>query len=465
MADKADLAVIGSGPGGYVAAIRASQLGLKTVVVEKAELGGICLNWGCIPTKALLHSATLYNQIKHAGEFGVQVQEAAVDLAKMVKHSRATAQRLSKGIEFLFRKNNVSVIRGHAALAAQGRITVTTTEGKKELLEADDILIAAGARPRTLPGVEFDGQQIITSREAMVPQQLPESMIIIGAGAIGVEFAYFYATLGVRITLVEMLPQILPIEDAEVAEVVAKAFKKLGVTILTGTRVLHARKIDNGVQVKINNQNGEQTLQASQTLVAVGVTGNVENLGLEDLGVKTEKGFIPVDRRSFQTNVAHIYAIGDVIGAPWLAHVASAEGITAVEHLAGKTPAAINYDHIPGCTYCQPQVASFGLTEQKAKDKGLDVKIGRFPFRANGKSLAMGESEGFVKLIFDARYGELLGGHIVGAEATELLAELGVAKTLETTAEEIIQTIHAHPTISESIKEAAEDAFGQAIHI
>lgn len=465
MADKVDLAVIGSGPGGYVAAIRASQLGLKTVVVEKAELGGICLNWGCIPTKALLHSATLYNQIKHAGDFGVRVPEATVDLAKMVKHSRATAQRLSKGIEFLFRKNNVAVVRGRATLAGQGRITVTTSEGKEELLEAKNILIATGARPRYLPGVEFDGQQIITSREAMVQEKLPESMIIIGAGAIGIEFAYFYASLGVRITLVEMLPQILPIEDAEVAEVVAKAFKKLGVTILTGTRVEQVSKTKTGVQVKISNQKGEQVLQATQTLVAIGVIGNVESLGLEALGVKMEKGFIPVDRRTYQTNVASIYAIGDVIGAPWLAHVASAEGIAAVEHLAGKTPAAIDYDHIPGCTYCQPQVASFGLTEQKAKEKGLQVKIGRFPFRANGKSLAMGESEGFVKLIFDARYGDLLGGHIVGAEATELLAELGVAKTLETTAEEIIQTIHAHPTISESIKEAAEDAFGKAIHV
>jgi len=465
MADKVDLAVIGSGPGGYVAAIRANQLGLKTVVVEKAELGGICLNWGCIPTKALLHSATLYNQIKHAGDFGVRVQEATVDLAKMVKHSRATAHRRSKGIEFLFRKNNVTVLRGRAALAGPGRITVTTTEGKEELLEAKNILIATGARPRTLPGVEFDGQQIITSREAMVQEQLPESMIIIGAGAIGVEFAYFYASLGVRITLVEMLPQILPIEDAEVAEVVAKAFKKLGVTILTRTRVERVSKTKTGVQIAISNQKGEQILQAAQTLVAIGVIGNVENLGLEALGVKTEKGFIPVDRRTFQTNVASVYAIGDVIGAPWLAHVASAEGIAAVEHLAGKNPTAIDYDSIPGCTYCQPQVASFGLTEQKAKEKGVEVKIGRFPFRANGKSLAMGESEGFVKLIFDARYGELLGGHIVGAEATELLAELGVAKTLETTAEEIIQTIHAHPTISECIKEAAEDAFGKAIHV
>jgi len=465
MADEMDLAVIGSGPGGYVAAIRASQLGLKTVVVEKAELGGICLNWGCIPTKALLHAVTLYNQIKRAGDFGVQVQEATVDLTKMVKHSRATAQRLSKGIEFLFRKNNVTVIRGRATLAGPNRISVTTAEGQEERIEAKNILIAAGARPRMLPGAEFDGQQIITSREAMVQEQLPESMIIIGAGAIGVEFAYFYASLGVRITLVEMLPQILPTEDAEAAEVVARAFKKLGVTILTGTRVEQVGKTKTGVQIKSNNQKGEQTLQATQTLVAIGVTGNVENLGLEAVGVKTEKGFIPVDRRTYQTNIAHIHAIGDVIGAPWLAHVASAEGIAAVEHLAGKTPVAIDYDQIPGCTYCQPQVASFGLTEQKAKDKGLEVKIGRFPFRANGKSLAMGESEGFVKLIFDAQYGELLGGHIVGAEATELLAELSVAKTLETTAEEIIQTIHAHPTISESIKEAAEDAFGKAIHI
>jgi dihydrolipoamide dehydrogenase len=465
MAEKFDLIVIGSGPGGYVAAIRASQLGMKTAVVEKAEPGGICLNWGCIPTKALLHSATLLNHIKHAEDFGVQVSGTAVDLPKMVKHSRATAQRLSKGIEFLFRKNNIAVLAGHGKLVGKGKVEVTSADGKKQVYECKHILVATGARPRTIPGFEMDGKQIISSREAMVPEKIPASLLIIGAGAIGVEFAYFYASIGTKVTLIEMMPQILPIEDKEMVDVVVRAFKKLGIQILTETKVDKISKDSSGVTLQVTGKTGSQNLQAEKALVAIGVTGNIENIGLEAVGVKAEKGFIPVDRKTFKTNVDGIYAIGDIIGAPWLAHVASAEGVAAVEVMAGHTPAPVDYDHIPGCTYCQPQVASLGLTEQKALDKGLQIKVGRFPFRANGKSLAMGESEGLVKLIFDAKYGELLGAHIVGAEATELLAELGVAKTLETTAEEIMHTIHAHPTISESIKEAAEDAFGKAIHI
>ena len=465
MSAKADLVVIGSGPGGYVAAIRASQLGLKTVVVERAELGGICLNWGCIPTKALLHSATLYNQIKRAQDFGIQISGATIDLAKIVKHSRQTAQRLSKGIEFLFKKNNITVVNGAAKIVNQGKVEVKTADGSPQALEAKYILIATGARSRSIPGLDLDGKQIISSREAMVPDKVPARLLIIGAGAIGVEFAYFYASLGTKVTLIEMMPQILPLEDHEVAEVVARAFKKMGITLVTDSKVEKVDKTESSVVVTVTNKKESQTLQAERALVAVGVTGNVEGLGLETVGVKTERGFIPVDRTTFKTNVEGIYAIGDVIGPPWLAHVASAEAIAAVEGLAGKTPAAVDYAHIPACTYCQPQVASLGMTEQQAKTKGIDVKIGRFPFRANGKSLAMGESEGFVKLLFDAKYGELLGAHIVGAEATELLAELGVAVTLETTADEIMATMHAHPTISESIKEAAEDAFGKAIHI
>jgi dihydrolipoamide dehydrogenase len=465
MSEKSDLIVIGSGPGGYVAAIRASQLGYKTTVVEKAELGGICLNWGCIPTKALLHAATLYNHIKHAQEFGIQVTGATVDLPKMVKHSRATAQRLSKGIEFLFRKNNISVIPGKAKITGRGQVEVISTDGKKQTIETKSILIATGARSRIIPGLELDGNQIISSREAMILEKLPASMVIIGAGAIGVEFAYFYASLGTKVTLIEMMPHILPIEDDEVAEVVAKSFKKQDITILTDTKVDKIVKGDPFIQVQVRNKDGNRTIQADLALVAIGVTGNIEEIGLETVGVKTEKGFIPVDRKSYKTNVDGIYAIGDVIGAPWLAHVASAEGVAVVEGMTGKPHTPIDYDYIPGGTYCQPQVASLGLTEKKAKEKGIEIKIGRFPFRANGKSLAMGELEGFVKLIFEAKYGELIGAHIVGAEATELLAELGVAKTLETTADEIMQTIHAHPTISESIKEAAENAYGKSIHI
>ncbi len=465
MAENFDLVVIGSGPGGYVAAIRAAQLGMKTAVVEKAEPGGVCLNWGCIPTKALLHSATLYNHIKHAQDFGVQVSGASVDLARMVKHSRTTAQRLSKGIEFLFRKNNITVVAGKGRIIAKGKVEVDSADAKKQVLASKNILIATGARPRTIPGFDLDGKQIISSREAMIPEQIPSSLLIIGAGAIGVEFAYFYASIGTKVTLIEMMPQILPVEDKEVVDVVAKAFKKLGIQILIETKVDKISKDSKGVTLQVTGKTGSTSLQADKALVAIGVAGNVEEIGLEAVGVKAEKGFIAVDRKTFKTNVEGIYAIGDVIGPPWLAHVASAEGVAAVEGMAGHTPTAVDYDHIPGCTYCQPQVASLGLTEQKALDKGLQIKVGRFPFRANGKSLAMGESEGLVKLIFDAKYGELLGAHIVGAEATELLAEVGVAKTLETTAEEIMHTIHAHPTISESIKEAAEDAFGKAIHI
>lgn len=465
MPEKTDLLVIGSGPGGYVAAIRASQLGLKTTVIEKAEVGGICLNWGCIPTKALLHSATLFNHINHSQNFGIQVTGAAVDLAKMVKHSRNTAQRLSKGIEFLFKKNNITVLRGQAKIIGKGRVELISVDGGRQEIETANILLATGGRPRSVPGMEFDGRQIISSREALVPEKIPSSLLIIGAGAIGVEFAYFYASIGTRVSLVEMMPHILPQEDEEAVEVVVRALKKQGITILTESRVEKVVKDNSALQVQITTPTGNQTLQAELALVAIGVTGNVENLGLETVGIQPERGFIPVNRKSYQTAAEGIYAIGDVIGPPLLAHVASAEGVCAAEFIAGQTPVEIDYGYIPGCTYCQPQIASLGLTEEQTKKQGLAVKIGRFPFRANGKSLAMGESEGFVKLIFDAHLGELLGAHIVGSEATELLAELGLARTLESTAEEIQHTMHAHPTISESIKEAAEDALGHAIHI
>lgn len=465
MADKYDLCIIGSGPGGYVAAIRAAQLGLKTVVVEKAELGGICLNWGCIPTKALLHSATLVNQIKKASDFGITVSGINIEFAKVIKHSRTVADTLSKGIEFLFRKNKIQTIFGHGRLLSAGEVEIQAQDGSKKTLEAKNILLATGARARSLPGVEFDGKKIISSREAMVLEKVPARMIIIGAGAIGVEFAYFYTIMGSKVTLVEMLPHILPLEDAEIAQVVERAFKKMGMEILTATKVETLEKTNDGVRVQASSAKGSHALEGDVALVAIGVQGNIEDLGLETVGVKTEKSFITVDKKTYRTNIPGIYAIGDVIGAPWLAHVASAEGIAAVEAIAGHNPVPVDYDHVPACTYSQPQVASMGLTEEKAKSLGMDLKIGRFPFRANGKSLAMGEREGLVKLIFDAKYGELVGAHIVGSDASELLAELGVAKTLETTADEIMHTIHAHPTLSEAIKEAAEDAYGRAIHI
>ncbi len=464
MAEKFDLVVIGSGPGGYVAAIRASQLGQKTAVVEKSKLGGICLNWGCIPTKALLHSAALFEQIKNAQKFGIKTGHPAVEFEKVVKHSRTTADRLSKGVEFLFKKHKITHVPGTAEIAGKGKVKVKNEKQETEL-EAKNVIIATGAGPRAIPGVEFDGKKIITSKEAMVLEKQPGSMVIIGAGAIGVEFAYFYAAIGTRVTLIEMLPQILPIEDPEIAKVVDTSFRKKGMDILTGTKVEKIEKTAGGVKVTVDSPKGQQTIDGDVALVAIGVQGNVENIGLEKAGIEVEKGHIKVDRTSYKTNVDGFYAIGDVTGPPWLAHVASAEGIAAVEQMAGHETVPVDYSNIPGCTYCRPQVASLGLTEEKAKEKGYDIKVGRFPFRANGKSLAMGHTEGLVKLIFDAKYGELLGVHIAGAEATELLAELGVAKTLETTAFEIFHTVHAHPTLSESIKEAAEDAYGRVIHI
>ncbi len=465
MAEKFDLVVIGSGPGGYVAAIRASQLGLKTAVVERDRVGGICLNWGCIPTKALLHSASLYSEIQRASDFGIDIQESAVNFTNMVKHSRKVADQLSKGVEYLFRKNKITSIKGMGTLLAQNKIKVTDEKGIHKTLDSKYTLIATGARARSIPGIELDGKTIISSKEAMVLDKQPKSLIIIGAGAIGVEFAWFYASIGTKVTLIEMMPQILPLEDPEAAQVVTRSFKKLGIDVLTNAGVEKIDKSKTGVTVAVEAGEKRHELKAEKALLAIGVQGNVENLNLDGVGVKHEKGMISVNKATFQTNIDSIYAIGDVIGAPWLAHVASAEGVAAVEHMAGEKPESIDYDNIPACTYCQPQVASMGMTEELARKAGFEVKVGKFPFRANGKSLAMGHTDGFAKLIFDARYGELLGVHIVGSEATEMLAELGVAKTLETTADEIFKTIHAHPTVSEVIKEAAEDAYDRVIHI
>lgn len=471
MADKNtsfDVVIIGGGPGGYVAAIRASQLGLKVGVVEKSRLGGICLNWGCIPTKALLRNAEVYNLMNNAEEFGIKVKDVSFDFEKVIQRSRKISERISKGVEYLLKKNKIEHISGYGKIPEKGKVDVykQADDSKPEqTLTAKHIIISTGARPRSIPDVKIDGKKIISYFEAMVPKEVPKSMIVIGAGAIGVEFAYFYNAFGTKVSIVEMLPTILPIEDKDVTKVVADKFKKSGMEIHTGSKV---EKIDtSGKQVKVtvSDKDGKKKdLTADVALMAIGVQGNIENIGLEKVGVKTEKGHIKVDEY-YRTNVDGIYAIGDVIGAPWLAHVASHEGVVCVEKIAGHETHPINYDNIPGCTYCQPQVASIGLTEEKAKEKGFEVKVGRYPFRVHGKAIAAGETDGFVKLIFDAKYGELLGAHIVGNEATELIAELGIAKSLEATKEEILRTVHAHPTLAEAIAEAAGDAYGEAIHL
>lgn len=464
MPEKFDIAIIGGGPGGYVAAIRASQLGFKTALIEKDRVGGICLNWGCIPTKALLKSAELFNLVKRASEFGLKVENLGFDFKKIIQRSRQVAERLTKGVEFLLRKNNVTKISGHGFVLKPGLVGVKNEKDEIEI-QASNIIIATGARPRELHGINIDGKVIITSKEAMLLEKPPRSMIIIGAGAIGVEFAYFYNSFGTKITLLEMMSSILPNEDREITDILAKSFQKSGIDILTGTKVVEAKAVDGQAQVKIQNENGEKTLKADLALVAIGVRGNSDDLGLENIGVEVENSFIKVDKKTYKTNVDGIYAIGDVIGPPLLAHVASAEGIRCVENIAGVETLPIDYYGIPNCTYCIPQVASIGLTEEKAIELGYEIKVGRFPFRANGKALALGETEGMVKVIFDAKYGELLGAHIVGPEATELIAEFGVAKTLESTAFEIAKTIHAHPTLSETLMEASADSLKEAIHI
>jgi len=463
MNEKYDLIVIGAGPGGYVAAIRAAQLGLQVAVVEKDALGGVCLNWGCIPTKALLRSAAVFASLKNLPRPGIRLEKAEFDWPEIVKRSRQIAARSSKGIEYLFKKNNVTAFSGTAEIVAPQQVSVRDQSGSARILHAENILIATGARPRALPGQAFDGQRIISSKEALVLPQIPKSIVIIGAGAIGVEFAYIFNALGAQVTLVEMLPQILPIEDAEISETLQKSFKKQKIQTLTSTRVERVITAD-GVQVQVRQGETEQTVAAEIALVAIGVQANLEGLGLEALDLELNKGFIKVDE-NYRTNIAGIYAIGDVAGPPWLAHVASAEGIHAVEAIAGRATPPVNYQNIPGCTYCHPQVASIGLTEQAAREQGFELKIGRYPFLAHGKALALGDNEGFVKLIFDARNDQLLGAHLIGPEVTELLAELSLAKTKHATISDFLHTIHAHPTLSEGIAEAAAAAAGEAIHI
>ncbi len=461
-----DLVVIGSGPGGYVAAIRASQLGLKTICVEKSELGGICLNWGCIPTKALLKSAELANFMKEAKNFGFDVKEYKVDFENVIKRSRDVANRMSNGVSFLFKKYNVQVIKGWARFKNSNTIEVLDDKGNiSDIINTKYSIIATGARPRMFPGIEVDRERILTSKEAMVINEIPNEIIIMGAGAIGVEFAYFFNSFGTKVTIVEMLDRLLPIEDEEISKELEKHFKKYGIIVLTKTKVTSAKVIGSEVQVVVSKQDGkEEILKANYALNAIGIEANVNGIGLEEMGLQIEKGFIKVNQ-FLQTNIDGIYAIGDVAGPPWLAHKASAEGIVAVEKIAGLNPHPIMYQNVPGCTYCQPQVASVGLTEKKARELGYDVKIGKFPYTANGKAHGIGEARGFVKLVIDKRYGEILGAHLIGPDVTEMIAELTLAINLEATAHSLIKTIHPHPTLSEAIMEAAAVAYNESTNI
>ncbi len=460
-----DVVIIGGGPGGYVAAIRAAQLNKKVAIVEKERLGGTCLNWGCIPTKALLKSAEKYQMMLHSEEFGISHKGLKVDWDKVVKQSRTVSTQISGGVEFLIKKNKITHFTGLAHLTSSS--TVEVLDGKKKVadLKAGQVVIATGAKPRRIPGIEFDGKKIISSKEAMVLSPQPKSMIVMGGGAIGIEFAYFYNAFGTKVTLVEMMDQLLPLEDAEVSQTLARAFQKQGIEVLVKTKVESVKPTAKGVQVKVKGEK-EQTIDADVALVAIGVQANVEGLGIEALGVEMEKGFIKVDDH-FMTNVPGLYAIGDIAGPPWLAHVASHEGIVAIETMFGANESGhgVDYDNVPNCVYCQPQVASIGLNEKTAREKGYKVKVGKFPFQASGKAKAIGETTGFVKLVFDEEYGEFLGAQIIGCEATEMIAELGLAKALEATAEDLFRTMHAHPTLAESVMEAAGAAFNQAIHI
>lgn len=459
-----DVLVIGSGPGGYVAAIRAAQIGNKVGIVERAELGGICLNWGCIPTKALLRSAEIYNIMKDSESYGLKLQKPSVDFPKVIERSRGAADKLSKGVAFLMKKNKIEVLVGTAKLLSKNKVEVTPEKGNKKTVTSEKILIATGARARNIPGMEIDRKQVLSYKEAMVLDKMPSSMVIVGAGAIGVEFAYFFNSLGADVTIVEMLPHLLPIEDEDISKELEKSFKKQGIKFHLNAKVEKLEKGKREVKLTIKKNDKNETLTAEKALMAIGVQGNIENMGLEEAGVETEKNHIKVNKY-YQTNINDIYAIGDVIGAPWLAHVASKEGINAVEHMSGKEVIPIDYNTIPGCTYCIPQVASVGLTEKKAKEAGYNLKIGKFPVRVNGKALALGETEGFIKIIYDEKYGELLGCHIIGPEATELITEVTLAKAVESTYLEVLHTIHPHPTLSEIVSEATHDAIGEPLHI
>lgn len=461
---KYDIIVIGSGPGGYVAAVRAAQAGKRTAIVEREALGGVCLNWGCIPTKALLKSASVYHYVKNAAAYGIDIEgEAKADISKIVARSRGVAETMSKGIDFLMKKNKIDVLRGHGSIESKGVVAVENEEGRT-LYEADHIILATGARPRQMPFIPVDGEKIITSREALVIKELPESIVVIGSGAIGSEFAFLFAQLGVKVTIVEYLPNLMPLEDEEVSKTMERAFRKMRATVYTGTTVKAARVNDDGrCEVDIEGKKGAETLVADMVLAAVGIKTNTENIGLEKVGIELERDKIKVDEH-YQTAVEGIYAIGDLIPTPALAHVASAEAIHCVDVICGRSPQPIDYSTIPSCVYTSPEVASVGLTEKQAAEKGIELKVGRFQFTASGKAAAAGERDGFVKLLFDAATDKLIGAHFVGMNVTEMIAEPTVAKALGATAEVLAHTIHPHPTMNEAVMEAAEAALGHAIH-
>ena len=470
MANSYDIIVIGSGPGGYVTAIRAAQLGFKTAIVERSHLGGICLNWGCIPTKALLRSAEIYHYFQHAKDYGLSASNIGFDAKAIVERSRGVSKQLNTGVGFLLKKNKIDVIWGEAKLDAPGSLTITATpDAPKGALgagtyKAAHIIIATGARPRVLPGLEPDKKLVWTYFEAMVPSSMPKSLLVVGSGAIGIEFASFYRTMGAEVTVVEVLPQILPVEDAEIAELARKRFEKQGMKVLTNTKVTKLDKGADNVTATLETPQGVQTLTVDRVISAVGVVGNIEGLGLEKLGVKTDRGIVVTDGLG-RTNVPGIYAIGDVAGPPMLAHKAEHEGTLTVEAIKGLPVHALDKAKIPGCTYCHPQIASVGLTEAKAKEAGYEIRVGRFPFMGNGKAIALGEPEGLVKTIFDKKSGRLLGAHLIGAEVTELIQGFVIALNLETTEEELMHTVFPHPTLSEMIHESVLDAYGRAIHI
>jgi dihydrolipoamide dehydrogenase len=460
-----DVLIIGSGPGGYVAAIRASQLGLKVAVIEKENLGGICLNWGCIPTKSLLKSAQAYEYALHAADYGVTVEgDVKPDFPAMIKRSRGVAEGMSRGVQFLFKKNKIETIEGFGKLASENTVEVTDKSGKKKKYTAKHIILASGARSRELPNLKQDGKKIIGYREALTLGKQPESMVVVGSGAIGSEFAYFYNSVGTKVTLVEFMPTLVPNEDEEVAKQLERSFKKLKMKVYTKSTVEKVDKSGDLCKVTIKTPKGEEVVEAEIVLSSVGITPNTEGIGLEEMGVKTEKSRVVTDE-FYRTNIKGVYAIGDILPGPALAHVASAEGIVCVEKIAGLNPQPIDYNNIPGCTYTNPEISSVGLTEAKAKEAGYEIKVGKFPYTASGKASAAGQKEGFVKLIFDAKYGELLGAHMIGGNVTEMVAEMVVARKLEITGHELIKTIHPHPTMSEAIMEAAAAAYDEVIHI
>lgn len=459
-----DVIIIGSGPGGYVTAIRAAQLGLKTAIVEKDNLGGVCLNWGCIPTKALLKSAQVFEYISHAKEYGITVGDAKPDFGQVIKRSRDVADGMSKGIQFLMKKNKIDVIAGYGKVKKGGKVEVKGNDGKMQELTGKHIILATGARSRELPNLKQDGKKVIGYREAMSLPHQPKSMIVVGSGAIGVEFAYFYAALGTKVTIVEFMENIVPIEDEDISKNLARSFKKSGIDIMNSATVEKVEVKGDVCKVSVKTAKGMESLEAEIVLSAVGITPNIENIGLEETGIKTENGRVIVDE-FYKTNVAGVYAIGDIVKGPALAHVASAEGIICVEKIAGHHPEPLDYGNIPGCTYCQPEIASVGMTEKAAKAAGYEIKVGKFPFSASGKASASGNKDGFVKVIFDAKYGEWLGAHMIGSGVTEMIAEAVVARKLETTGMDIVKAVHPHPTMSEAIMEAAADAYGEVIHL